>query len=270
MRRPPPGSRNADPLGLRPSKPSAQKALPQSDGLIHPGRGPSTEALGTIAEVGGIQGADPSLARRNAPPWESAAVRDFASRLHDPAERGTQGALSAMVLEGPKGVLLQAVGEDADHKVAGQTVADIQKRNKAPSAPRGLDHRPPTPPRDRKGKASSSELARKSAGDAQEEQVAFGAVYEHRDSAGKPRLIGSTSRMPERQLELDWRQNEDVRKLATENKGGSQAGLVWVGVGRGPVGQAEMAEVRRAVVDKRSERLRIEKLSGIKPYSAHT
>merc|ERR1719183_485950 len=119
-----------------------------------------------------------------------------------------------MTLEGPTGVLLQAVGAKEDNAVAGRTVAEIQKRSKAPAAPGELQRRPPTPPRGRQGLAASStalERSRRAAGEIQaREQLAFGAVYEHRDSCGKPHLIGSTNKMPERQFALDCRQNEEV------------------------------------------------------------
>lgn len=48
-----------------------------------------------------------------AAPWESDAVRNLGAQLQDPAS-----SLSAMVLEGPRGTLLQAVGAKEDNAVA--------------------------------------------------------------------------------------------------------------------------------------------------------
>lgn len=47
--------------------------------------------------------------------------------------------------------------------------------------------------------------------------------------------------------------------------------MVWAGVGQrvAGVGEGEMMAIREAIVEDRSKRLQIQKLSGIKPYSAH-
>mmetsp|Transcript_33766 Transcript_33766/g.61206 ORF Transcript_33766/g.61206 Transcript_33766/m.61206 type:complete len:232 (-) Transcript_33766:88-783(-) len=192
-----------------------------------------------------------------AAPWESDSVKKLVGRL-----RNDESGINAMALHNAQGdPQLMAVGFQEDHMVAGRTVAEIQKRN-------GLAQ--DSKPRLHKGLAGGSELerGRKKALELQaREKTAFGAVYEHRDFAGKPRLIGSTNKMPERQFELDWKQNDSVQTLARQ---GIRSELVWAGIGSGTVGEQQMAEVRQAVVDARSERYRIEKLSGIKPYSAHT
>ena len=52
---------------------------------------------------------------------------------------------------------------------------------------------------------------------------AFQAVYEHRDFSGKPRLIGSTDKVPEQQFELDWT-SDAVKSL---RKDGMRSELVW-------------------------------------------
>jgi hypothetical protein len=46
---------------------------------------------------------------------------------------------------------------------------------------------------------------------------------------------------------------------------------VWAGVGQrvAGVGDVEMTAIREAIVEDRSKRLQIQKLSGIKPYSRH-
>merc|ERR1712048_471964 len=104
----------------------------------------------------------------------------------------------------------------------------------------------------------------------QRNKVSFGAVYEHRDAAGKAKLVGSTSVLPEHQFHLDWQENHAVKELSRNGGNpGSSGHLVWVGVGSGPVGEQEMGRVRQAVVDSRAQRLQLEKLSSEKPYSRH-
>lgn len=166
-----------------------------------------------------------------------------------------------MVLQGADGVVLQAVGDVEDHKVAGRVVADIQREHigeKPMEAARGTQLV-------RAGTAKAPLL---------QQRVAFGAVYEHRDFAGRPRLVASTNVLPERQFQLDCQQHPAVRDLVSARGGSAAPGasgqLVWVGVGAGQVGEAEMTRVREAVVDARAERFRLEKLSGVKPYSRHT
>ena len=97
----------------------------------------------------------------------------------------------------------------------------------------------------------------------------FGAVYEHVDACGRPKLIASTSITPERQYLEDGRSSSQVSRLLTAERGSSR--VVWAGIGRrvAGVGEGEMAVLRQAVVDDRAARNRVEKLSGIKPYSAH-
>jgi len=168
-----------------------------------------------------------------------------------------------MSLEGQRGTVLRAVGEAADHQVASRVVVGMeQQRLAAPDAdpgPQGYGGelarvRPPP-------KAMHSDVLPRSAlrGDT------FAAVYEYRDGCGTPKVVASTSSLPERQFLLD-------RKRHGEALAGSEdAALVWVGVsgGRGGLSEAQMTEVRRAVTDARADRLRAQKLSDIKPYSRH-
>lgn len=201
-------------------------------------------------------------------PWESPTVQNFGARLFDSEARTASDAPSAMVLEGPRGALLQAVGEAVDHKVAGHVVAEIHKERSTSSGA------PPTPSRGPRSKnlENSTTLVRAGNGvqaPLQSERVAFGAVYEHRDWTGKPRLIGSTAVVPERQFQLDYQENPAVRDLCKQGTPGSSAKLVWVGVGSGVVGEDEMGRIRKAVVDARADRLNLEKLGSEKPYSRH-
>jgi len=214
-------------------------------------------------------------------PWESLSVQTFGRTLMDPELAGAPNAPSAMVLENPRGVMLQAVGQVEDHKVAGQMVSTIMKEQRGSAAPPGLALMPPTPMRlnsNSRGATpgSGSTSLIRAGGTVQvptrRDRVSFGAVYEHRDSSGKPRLIGSTGVVPERQWQLDWKDSKAVRDLAqhADSAPGANSHLVWVGVGAGPVGEDEMQRVRQAVVEARSDRLRIEKLGSVKPYSSHT
>ena len=66
---------------------------------------------------------------------------------------------------------------------------------------------------------------------------------------------------------LDYQQCKQVRALGRASE--LQSELVWAGMGTGFLGEQEMGEVRRAVMEKRSKRLQIEKLQSIKPYSRH-
>merc|ERR1719345_575887 len=63
-------------------------------------------------------------------PWESLAVQTFGRKLMDPELAGTANAPAAMILENPRGVILQAVGHQDDHKVAAQMVSTITKEQK--------------------------------------------------------------------------------------------------------------------------------------------
>ena len=47
------------------------------------------------------------------------------------------------------------------------------------------------------------------------------------------------------------------------------AKVVWVGVGGGGVGDAEMHAARSAIAHERAQRQRISELGGAKPYSRH-
>ena len=48
-----------------------------------------------------------------------------------------------------------------------------------------------------------------------------------------------------------------------------RSGLVNSGFGSGPVGAAQMSDMRKAVQHVRAERMQAAKLGGFKPYSSH-
>jgi len=205
-------------------------------------------------------------------PWRSEKVVEFASRV------GEDKALEALVMQGPRGTALRAVGEAEDHKVASKAVVGMEQRRLGAQAgkggadkgraqdgqrrnavPRGSDIAMAVPP----ARATGELAARPRSGAGKE--TAFGAVYEYRDNCGTPQVVASTGTMPERQFLLDRRHHEQA--LA----GKQEPSIVWVGVsgGAGGLSDAQMTEVRRAVADGRAERLQAKKLSDIKPYSRH-
>jgi len=233
-------------------------------------------ASGSTAEVRrwrhGTVGGHREAALQRSEPWQSGKVAEFAARL------GDDMALKALVLHGPRGTALRAVGEAEDHKIASKMVVDLersrltsqacngslarqsaqdhQRRN---AAPRSSDIALSVPP----GRAMGERAAWPHGG--LRKDVAFGAVYEYRDSCGTPQVVASTGKMPERQFLLDLRHHEHA--LA----GKQEPSIVWAGVsdGAGGLNDAQMTEVRRAVADGRADRLQAKKLSDIKPYSHH-
>mmetsp|Transcript_18479 Transcript_18479/g.59981 ORF Transcript_18479/g.59981 Transcript_18479/m.59981 type:complete len:255 (+) Transcript_18479:59-823(+) len=126
-----------------------------------------------------------ALLRRE--PWRSDKVAEFAASL------GQDKARDALVLEGPRGTALRAIGEAEDHKVASKMVVDIELRRAQGPASGGAG------PSSRGEQASQlqerarasdggryNELAPRPRGGVGEE-AAFGAVYEYRDSCGTPK-----------------------------------------------------------------------------------
>ncbi|CAE8700391.1 unnamed protein product [Polarella glacialis] len=252
--------------------PGSARSAPVSSG----GRGPRLSqprtGLRPISECGAacseVDGApQPALAvraRAKEEPWRSPLVADFAAGL------GRGVGLEAMVLQGPRGVALRAVGEAEDHQVASRKIADIEARRKQlPSHGPSVDLAEGRLLHDAKRRnavrrGSDLALAVPSAALAVP-SMAFGAVYEYRDACGTAKVVASTATLPERQLALDQRHYEDVLPKS------GKASIVWVGIsgGRGGMDEAEMAEVRRQVASSRADRLQAQKLSDIKPYSRH-
>ena len=217
-------------------------------------------------------------------PWQSSSVKSLVKRA---GRRGDGGVASVepMMVEGPRGTSLRAVGEANDHKVAGDALSQLmaQKRRTGltggpgssgakgevllpPPADAPRDEKPPSRFRTRefedvelRGRRSMSNRS----------EYAFGAVYEHVDSFGKPRIVSSTMRTPEVQFLEDGRSDRRIAKLLTQGRGTSN--VVWAGVGRlsAGIGDGEMGVIREAIAQERSKRLNVEKLQSIKPYSAH-
>ena len=96
---------------------------------------------------------------------------------------------------------------------------------------------------------------------------AFGAVYEYTNSCGRPVVVGSTSTNVEGAFVRDTAQHQSIRNL-TEYEGGNQ-NVVWAGVGQYPLNAEAMQEITSSIVEQRSKKYQMQKLSGHKPYSKH-
>jgi len=261
---------------LVPNYQQAVRTRPRSAGrlsTIASGRAANDDDFGAAVRRGG---ASLALQQAQAPPWQSRAV----ARLASAAVRGNKegrGASAAhpgekvepMLIEGPRGTSLRALGSKDDHKVAGDALSKALAEQRERRARGGLAQFAPSsrPPRDRAFEAEDvpSSVARRG----QRQEMVFGAVYEHCDSTGRPKIISSTSTMPEQQFLLDGQSHRHVADLLTRQRGSSR--VVWAGVGQASagVGEAEMGSIRNAIVEDRSKRLQLQKLGGIKPYSAH-
>lgn len=230
--------------------------------------------------------------RNDRAPWQSPAVRELAQAV------GKSSEATPMIVEGRTGITLACVGEQRDHDVAQRAVSSSlnrglhEKLQRAEHEKRQLQHRvatgagPPPPAnrvatfdggqRDGSGRLVGSNAIVPSTGGplaptAGGREAAFGAVYEYRDSVGKPHYVSGTSMVPEVAFADDYRSHAGVRGLFEGPEAShGRAKVVWVGVGGGPVGHAEMASARDAVAQKRSARQRITELSGAKPYSRHS
>ena len=220
-------------------------------------------------------------------PWESVAVMKLASRV------GQAPEAEPMLVEGPCGTVLAAVGEQRDHQIAGRAVSAVmqkqlpQRLERAAQYKAELEGRPRKPrPADLSGEprregatqplatrkpAMRTALATGSSSTLAEPgpagPVAFGAVYEYKDRVGRPVYVGATAEMPENSWLQDYGSNAGVCNLAQQ---GGSASVVWAGVGQGVCGATEMAAARDAVASDRAARQRITELQGAKPYSRHS
>ena len=239
---------------------------------------------GALTLHGGVRG------QHHALPWQSPAVMELAHTV------GRSSAAAPMLIEGPVGTVMAAIGEQRDHAVAGHALtqamrgqldAKLQRAGQAlqHTQPSGAPAQPPPsgagdrhlPPAVSGHQHSGGITVALSAGGAlapkgrARRQAAFGAVYEYRDRAGRPQFVAGTARAPEEAYGADYRDHAGVRGLfegddASEH---GRAKVVWVGVGGGPCGHAEMAAARTAVARERASRQRISELQGAKPYSSH-
>jgi hypothetical protein len=213
-----------------------------------------------------------ALALQQTPPWQSRAVLRLANAVRRPNKGKLSGEqVEPMLVEGPRGTSLRALGCKEDHRVAGDALSRVMAEQRERRSRGGLDFLGPSnvrPPRDRAFEAEDVPV-RSIATRPRHGGTVFGAVYEHCDSTGRPKIISSTKDLPEQQFLEDGKNHHGVADLLTRGRGSSR--VVWAGVGQqiAGIGENEMGVIRQAIVDDRSKRLHVQKLSGIKPYSAH-
>ena len=106
-------------------------------------------------------------------PWQSPAVLSLAEKLSQ-----RQSNILPMMVEGPVGTVLTAVGEHEDHKIAGSVLAHAQEQRVSNNIP------------------MTRELA-KAGG------RSFGMVYEHRDAFGRPIYVGHSDGLAEERFAID-------------------------------------------------------------------
>lgn len=195
-------------------------------------------------------------------PWQSPAILELTQGV------GKREGAAPMMIEGRHGTALAAVGEQRDHKVAGRALGQAMAVKLQPIVKAGALGGPAAR---RGGALASAGGGCLAVSNAKRHGASFGAVYEYRDGAGKPRFVGGTSEQPEAAYAGDFAQHAGVRNMfegAREAPG--RAHVVWAAVGGGHCGDAEMKAVREAVCRARADRQRIRELAGAKPYSQHS
>ena len=195
-------------------------------------------------------------------PWQSPAILELTQGV------GKREGAAPMMIEGRHGTALAAVGEQRDHKVAGRALGQAMAVKLQPIVKAGALGGPAAR---RGGALASAGGGCLAVSNAKRHGASFGAVYEYRDGAGKPRFVGGTSEQPEAAYAGDFAQHAGVRNMfegAREAPG--RAHVVWAAVGGGHCGDAEMKAVREAVCRARADRQQIRELAGAKPYSRHS
>jgi hypothetical protein len=161
---------------------------------------------------------------------------------------GNNATARPLLVEGPAGPVISAVGTAADNRAASSALLFAQtRRSRAGIA------MPTT-------RASANVVGRGGG-------RSFGAVYEYKDCFGVPKVIGKTSTNPESALLGDAKNHQDVKNMLSYQ--GGEQDIVWAGVGTYPLGKQEMESITAKIVDQRSKKYQLAKLSGPKPYSSH-
>ena len=186
-------------------------------------------------------------------PWRAPSVQRLAQQL------GTNKLVQPMMVEGPAGTILTAVGEQEDHAVAGEVLRQAQEARAKRGTPMPWGNAP-----DPNQTSSSMTTAPANAGGAG--KSAFAAVYEHRDCFGLPRAVGCTHTVPEQRFLEDQENHQGVSTLM--RRGGSSE-VVWAGVGSYPLGPREMEVLMGEIAQRRAAQHKVQKLQGPKPYSRH-
>lgn len=164
-------------------------------------------------------------------PWNAPSVQALSKQV------GKSKDTRPLLIEGMTGDVISSVGCDADNMVASAAL------------------------RESRGNKTGRETMR-----LEKQKAVFGAVYEHRDCFGKPRYIGATDDAPENSYREDVAGHQAVKNLITHQAGRSE--VVWVGKSAA-MNSADMQNITKHIIDKRSADMQAEKLKGPKPYSRH-
>ena len=194
------------------------------------------------------------IARRNVfreEPWKAPSVQALTRQM------GRSANARPLLVEGPAGPVISAVGQQRDHSIASDVLGRAQEsRVRAGIAmPRGVNS-----PANQQQRGQRRKRRQRPA-------QSFGAVFEHRDAFGKPKFIGRTDSTPEARFAQDIQQHQTIRNMMTYQQGRSD--VVWSGVGQYPLGPEEMSRITEKIVEERSKKLHAQKLRGPKPYSRH-
>ncbi len=196
------------------------------------------------------------IARRNVfreQPWKAPSVQALSRQM------GRSREANPLLVEGPAGPVISAVGRQSDHHIASDVLSRAQERRV--NAGIAMPHGPPT------SRGQSQRRAGNAIMRARHPAQSFGAVFEHRDAFGKPKFIGRTDTTPEARFAQDIQHHQAVRNLMTYD--GGRSDVVWTGVGQFPLGPDEMSRITEKIVEERSKKLHAQKLRGPKPYSRH-
>ena len=175
-------------------------------------------------------------------PWTAPSVQALTSRM------GNNTTARPLLVEGPAGPVISAVGTASDNQAASSALLVAQTR------------------RSRAGISMPTTRAGANVVDRGGGR-SFGAVYEYKDCFGVPKVVGKTSTNPEQALLRDTKNHQGVKNMMTYQ--GGEQDVVWAGVGTYPLGKQEMESITAKIVNQRSKKYQLAKLSGPKPYSAH-
>lgn len=192
-------------------------------------------------------------------PWAAPSVQELSGQM------GRVREADPLVVEGPAGDILTAVGSRTDHRIAGDVLSRVQhsRIQRGEAMPRG----PPVPLTTSSKSNPAGPPPTSSNRGSRAGVRSFGAVYEHRDCFGVPKYVGHTDDPPEQKFAQDASQHQAVRNMLTYESGRSN--VVWAGTGSYPLGPQEMQSITSSIVERRAKELHMQKLSGPKPYSRH-
>lgn len=177
-----------------------------------------------------------------AKPWVAPSVQNLTRQM------GAVRDATPLIIEGIRGDVINAVGTPTDNNIASRVLSNAQENRVQQGVPL---------------LGGSSRINSNS-----KTNKVFGAVYEHRDCFGVPKVVGHTDGVPEARFSEDTKNHQDVRNMMTYEGGRSK--VVWAGTAALPGESSKVMQgITSNIVDRRSEELRIEKLGGTKPYSRH-